>query len=121
MVSSTGSSPSILGRMPTTELPSDLSTLVDKEAIEAMFKAVEAAPPVWSMMDTMLADVPERREEVRESLGKAQVLTDQLKEGILALQAGVQVDRKALREDAHLFVKVLHNLYQVFSVTELLS
>ena len=119
--SSTGSSPSILGRMPTTELPSDLSTLVDKEAIEAMFKAVEAAPPVWSMMDTMLADVPERREEVRESLGKAQVLTDQLKEGILALQAGVQVDRKALREDAHLFVKVLHNLYQVFSVTELLS
>ena len=30
-----------------------------------MFKAVEAAPPVWSMMDTMLADVPERREEGR--------------------------------------------------------
>ncbi|THH20688.1 hypothetical protein EW146_g710 [Bondarzewia mesenterica] len=112
--SSSGSSPSISGRTPMFEPPADLSTLVDKPAIEAMSKAVEAAPPVWDMLDAMLADLPENREEIEESLGKAQAVTRNLKEGISNIQSDVQVDRKDLRDHARLFVKVYCSLLSYF-------
>jgi hypothetical protein len=82
------------------------TTLVDKQAIDAMSQAVEAAPPVWAMMDSILADLPEKRADIQETLAKAQNVTQQLKTDIPLLQDGMNVDRKSLRNDAHLFVKV---------------
>jgi len=79
---------------------------VDKEAIDAMSKAVEAAPPIWAMMDSILADLPDKREDIQETLVKAQNVTQQLKTDISLLQDGTNVERKSLRNDAHLFVKV---------------
>jgi len=79
---------------------------VDKEAIDAMNKAVEAAPPVWAMMDSILADLPENREDIKETLIKAQNVTQQLKTDISLLQDGTNFERKSLRNDAYLFVKV---------------
>ncbi|KAI0065424.1 hypothetical protein BV25DRAFT_1821826 [Artomyces pyxidatus] len=108
--SSTGSSPSVAGRTPMVDAPPEISTLVDKEAIDAMKKAVEAAPSVWSMMETMLVDIPESRDEIKEALSSAQSLTNQLKDSIAALQEDAPVDRKALREDAHAFVKIVVSL-----------
>jgi hypothetical protein len=84
--------------------------LVDKEAIDAMNKAVEAAPPVWAMMDSILADIPENREDIKETLVKAQNVTQQLKTDILLLQDGMYVKRKSLRNDAYLFVKLVVHL-----------
>jgi hypothetical protein len=103
--SSPSSSPSITGRL-TVEIPTTLDSLVDKEAIDAMSKAVEAAPPVWTMMDCITADISETREDIKDMLVRAQRVTDQLKSDISLLQDGVYVDRKTLRNDAHLFVKV---------------
>ncbi|TFY66661.1 hypothetical protein EVG20_g4426 [Dentipellis fragilis] len=108
--SSTSASPSMNGRLPVFDAPADLSTLVDKEALDAMTKAVEAAPSVWDMVDTVLTDMPERKQEISETLDTAQAVTAQLKESITALQDGVQVDRKALHDDAHLFVKTVVQL-----------
>ncbi|KAA1471075.1 hypothetical protein DENSPDRAFT_837000 [Dentipellis sp. KUC8613] len=108
--SSTSASPSMNGRLPVFDAPADLSTLVDKEALDAMTKAVEAAPSVWDMVDTVLADMPERKQEISETLETAQSVTAQLKESITAVQDGVQVDRKALHDDAHLFVKTVVQL-----------
>ncbi|KAF8274940.1 RAM signaling pathway protein-domain-containing protein [Lactarius quietus] len=107
--SSSSSSPSITGRL-TVEIPSTLDSLVDKEAIDAMSKAVEAAPPVWTMMDSITADISETREEIKEMLVKAQRVTQQLKSDISLLRDGLYVDRKTLRNDAHLFVKLVVHL-----------
>lgn len=103
--SSSSSSHSIPGRL-TVDIPSTLDSLVDKEAIDAMNKAVEAAPPVWTMMDNIIADIPDKREEIKEMLVSAQKVTRQLKSDISLLRDGTYVDRKSLRSDAHLFVKV---------------
>jgi len=78
---------------------------VDKEAVDAMAKAVKAAPSVWDTMSTILIDMPKEQEEVTQSLSKAQTVTRQLKERVLALQEGNQVDRKSVRDDAHVFIK----------------
>jgi len=88
------------------EIPTTLDSLVDKEAIDAMSKAVEAAPPVWTMMDNIIADISEKREDIKEMLVRAQKVTRQLKSDISLLRDGTYVDRKSLRNDAHLFVKV---------------
>jgi hypothetical protein len=98
-------SPSTAGRL-QVDVPTTLHSLVDKEAIDAMSKAAEAAPPVWAMMDSILADLPESGEDVKETLLKAQTVTQQLKMGISLLQDGTNFERKSLRTDAHLFVKV---------------
>ena len=103
--SSPSSSPSITGRL-AVDIPTTLDSLVDKEAIDAMSKAVEAAPPIWTMMDCITADMSETRDDIKELLVRAQRVTEQLKSDISLLQDGVYVDRKTLRNDAHLFVKV---------------
>ncbi|KAI9446381.1 RAM signaling pathway protein-domain-containing protein [Lactarius indigo] len=107
--SSSSSSPSIAGRL-AVDIPTTLDSLVDKEAIDAMGKAVEAAPPVWMMMDSIIADVSEKREDIKEMLVRAQRVTQQLKSDISLLRDGTYVDRKSLRNDAHLFVKLVVHL-----------
>ena len=103
--SSAGYSPSTAVRLPA-DIPTTLHSLVDNKAIDAMSQAVEAAPPVWAMMDSILADLPEKQGDTQETLAKAQNVTQQLKTDISLLQDGMNVDRKSLRNDAHLFVKV---------------
>jgi hypothetical protein len=103
--SSVSSSPSTGGR-PPVDISTPPHNVVDKEAIDAMSKAVEAALPIWAMMDSILADLPEKREDIQETLVKAQNVTQQLKTDISLLQDGMNVERKSLRNDAHLFVKV---------------
>ena len=103
--SSVSYSPSTAGRL-AVDIPTTLHSLVDKEAIDAMSQAVAAAPPVWAMMDSILADLPEKRVDIQETLARAQNVTQQLKTDIPLLQDGMNVDRKSLRNDAHLFVKV---------------
>jgi hypothetical protein len=103
--SSVTHSPSTAGRL-AVDVTTTLHSLVDKEAIDAMSKVVEAAPPVWAMMDSILADLPENREDIKETLVRAQSVTQQLKTDISLLQDGTNVERKSLRNDAYLFVKV---------------
>jgi hypothetical protein len=88
------------------DVTTTLHSLVDREAIDAMSKAVEAAPPVWAMMNSILADLPENREDIKETLVKAQNVTQLLKTDISLLQDGAYVERKSIRNDAYLFVKV---------------
>jgi len=103
--SSVTHSPLTAGRL-AVDVTTTLHSLVDNEAINAMSKAVEAAPAVWAMMDSILADLPENREDIKETLVKAQNVTQQLKTDISLLQDGTNVERKSLRNDAYLFVKV---------------
>ncbi|KAJ3545621.1 hypothetical protein NM688_g5607 [Phlebia brevispora] len=94
-------SPSLVLRAPT-DIPSSTSTLVDKEALEAMQAAVQAAPPVWAMTDELLQDAPEMKEELSELLAKAKDITGKLRDSIRAVENGdAPADRKMLRDDAH--------------------
>jgi hypothetical protein len=102
------SSPSIPTKPSQIEIPLNSRSLVDKEALDAMKVAVEAAPAVWEMMNEILADFLETNVEVRETLALAKIVTRRLRDNILAMQQGdAAADKRNLREDAHLFVKVL--------------
>ena len=91
-------------RSNTLEVP---TTLVDKDAIEAMAVAVRAAPAVWSMLEEISGDMPDAAIDMRENLSKAETVTNRLGGNIKAIQEGLpNADRKALREDAHVFVRV---------------
>jgi len=78
---------------------------------------VEAAPAVWEMMDEILNEVNETQDgkiDAHDSLAKAKMVTERLKENIRAVQRGHPgADRKALREDAHVFVKTVVQLSNV--------
>jgi hypothetical protein len=96
----------MLGQMSAgiLDVPPSSRKLVDKEALDAMRVAVEAAPGVWDVMEEILGDFPEA--DGGAILIKARAATDRLRESIRALQHGdAHADRKALREDAHAFVK----------------
>jgi len=100
--------------LPSLDVPSNSTTLVDKEAIDAMASAVRAAPAVWSMLDEISNSMPESPLDLRDSLSKAQDVTNRLGENIRAIQEGLpSADRKALREDAHVFVKTVISLSKV--------
>ncbi|TFK55152.1 hypothetical protein OE88DRAFT_1780062 [Heliocybe sulcata] len=93
-------------RPPLVEIPTNSTTLVDKEALDAMNTAVGAAPVVWTMVDEILNDIQDEREELRESLAKAKAVTEDLSQNIrFVLEKDPAADRKTLREDAHVFVK----------------
>jgi hypothetical protein len=75
--------------------------------LDAMTVAVDAAPAVWELMDGILVDVVDTNKEVRASLEKAKDLTKRLGDNIRAVRQGDgAADRKGLRDDAHMFVKV---------------
>lgn len=103
---SASSSPSLSTQSPILELPPNSKTLVDKEALDAMRVAVEAAPAVWEMMEEILSEA-DKNQDVEDILSRAKIVTDRLRENIRAVQKGLPAaDRKTLREDAHVFVKV---------------
>ncbi|TDL24713.1 hypothetical protein BD410DRAFT_785409 [Rickenella mellea] len=101
------------------------TTLVDKEAIDAMDGAVRAAPAVWSMLEEILSDMPDTTLDLHESLAKAQAVTSKLRDNIRAVQEDHHsANRKALREDAHVFVRTvvqLSNVVKTYDSTHRLS
>ncbi|KAH8106781.1 RAM signaling pathway protein-domain-containing protein [Cristinia sonorae] len=106
------SSPSMGFKKPSIDLANSKSnTLVDKEAIDAMKVAVDAAPPVWEMSDEILATVPETKEQLSGVLERAKALTEKLRTNISVLESGdVNADRGTFREDAHGFAKIVIQL-----------
>lgn len=99
-------SPSLVMKAPPDML-SSTSTLVDKEALEAMQGAVQAAPLVWTMTDKMLQEAPEMQEELGDMLTRAKDVTDKLKESLHVIESGdAPTDRITLRDDAHVFANV---------------
>lgn len=88
-------------------MPTSSSTLADKEAIAAVEQAVEAAPPVWEMVEELAGDLEGSAEELREGLMRARAVTARLKERLADVKDGEFVrNRQALREDAQVFIKV---------------
>ncbi|KAG1748925.1 RAM signaling pathway protein-domain-containing protein [Suillus paluster] len=97
-------------RRPTLEIPPS-RTLVDKDALDAMEVAVEAAPAVWEMLKEIVDNLSEGAEEFRNTLLKAKSTTERLRTNINAMRcADPGADRKGLREDAHVFVKIVVKL-----------
>ncbi|KAJ7168184.1 RAM signaling pathway protein-domain-containing protein [Mycena crocata] len=110
---SASSSPSIPSKASFLELPSSSKTQVDKEALQAIQAAVEVAPTVWDMMEQTLGDALDA--DVRESLDRARAVTRRLSDTTRAMQEGgdLPVDRKVLREDSNLFLKIVVQLSNV--------
>lgn len=104
------SSPYVPARRPTLEIPPS-RTLVDKDALDAVEVAVEAAPVVWEMLKEIVDNLSEGAEEFRNTLLKAKSTTERLRTNINAMRCGDPgADRKRLREDAHVFVKIVVKL-----------
>jgi hypothetical protein len=109
-ISQTSLGPSLpyaIPRRPTLETPPS-RTLVDKDALDAMEIAVGAAPAVWEMLKDIVDNLSEGAGDLRNTLLKAESTTGRLRSNIGAMRCGEPgADKKALREDAHVFVKVI--------------
>lgn len=95
-------------------MPTSSSTLADKDAIAAVENAVEAAPPVWDMMDGLVDELGGAAREVREGVERAKAVTARLRERLADVKDGEFIgNRQALREDAQIFIKVSHHVLTV--------
>ncbi|TFK42699.1 RAM signaling pathway protein-domain-containing protein [Crucibulum laeve] len=100
------SSPSLPSKVLNLELPSTSKTQVDKEALQALQRAIEVAPIVWEMTEETFSDALDA--DIREGLEKAKTVTKRIAEAIWSMHDGNgTVDRKGLREDAHSFLKTV--------------
>lgn len=100
-----------LGASKIPDAPASSNAFVDREAMEAMAGAVKAAPTVWSMLEEVASDLIGTPHDLTLSLAKAQTITRRLSDNIRAVQEGVSnADKRALREDAHAFIKVLKQM-----------
>ncbi|KAJ6500542.1 RAM signaling pathway protein-domain-containing protein [Mycena sanguinolenta] len=111
---STSSSPSIPAKGTSfLDLPSSSKTQVDKEALQAIQAAVEVAPTVWDMMEQTLGDALDA--DVRETLDRARAVTRRLADVTRSMQEGgdAALDKKLLREDSNLFLKIVVQLSNV--------
>ncbi|KAF9228722.1 hypothetical protein BS17DRAFT_690668 [Gyrodon lividus] len=110
------SSPQVPIRRPTLDIPQS-RTLVDKDALDSMEAAVDSAPAVWEMMKEIagsLSETPGTSQDIHDSIDKAKDITERLRASIVSTRAGdPTADRKALREDAHVFVKTVVKLSNV--------
>jgi hypothetical protein len=110
-VSLTSSSPSPQApvRRPTLEIPLS-RTLVDNDALDSMEAAVDSAPAIWDLMQEMvetMSEPPGSSGDFHDSIDKAKIVTERLRVNIITVRAGdPTADRRALRDNAHLFVKV---------------
>ncbi|KIP08145.1 hypothetical protein PHLGIDRAFT_389074 [Phlebiopsis gigantea 11061_1 CR5-6] len=110
-LASATSSPSVPHHRPPALDMGPAATWIDKEAIDAVKAAVEAAPVVWDMTDEMLLDDPTMRAELQGRLNMAREVTQRLRENIRLLNSGhAAADRIAIRDDAHVFAKVVAQL-----------
>lgn len=107
--SSSPSSPQVPVRRPTLEMPLS-RTLVDNDALNSMETAVNSAPAIWELMQEMvetMSQTPELSGDFRDSIDKGKIVTERLRVNIVTVRAGdPTADRRALRDNAHLFVKV---------------
>lgn len=90
------------------DLPFNSKSQIDKDALQAVQAAVDIAPEVWDMIEDTLGGAAEATETVRETLETARVVTAKLSDLIRSMQSvdSVPTDRKSLRENAHIFLKV---------------
>lgn len=107
--SSSSSSPQVPVQKSTLEIPLS-RTLVDNDALDSMETAVDSAPAIWELMQEMvetMSETPGLSGDFRDSIDKAKIVTERLRVNIVAVRAGdPTADRIALRDNAHLFVKV---------------
>lgn len=107
--SSSSSSPQVPVQKPTLEIPLS-RTLVDNDALDSMETAVDSAPAIWELMEEMvesMSETPGLSGDFRDSIDKAKIVTERLRVNIVAVRTGdPAADRIALRDNAHLFVKV---------------
>ncbi|KAF8123723.1 RAM signaling pathway protein-domain-containing protein [Boletus edulis] len=111
--SSSSSSPQVPVRQPTLEIPPS-RTLVDNDALDSMEAAVDSAPAIWDLMQEMvetMSDTAGSNGDFRDSIDKAKVVTERLRANIATVRTGdPAADRRALRDNAHLFVKIVVKL-----------
>ncbi|KAI6129080.1 RAM signaling pathway protein-domain-containing protein, partial [Pisolithus croceorrhizus] len=103
-------------KRPTLDIPQS-RTLVDEDALDAMERAVDAAPAVWEMMKefvTSVSEPPATSQDLDDALARAKIVTERLRTNLHATRCGDPAsDRKALREDAHVFVKIVVKLSSI--------
>lgn len=107
-VPTSASSPS-LGhhKPPALDVASSTTIWIDKEAIDAVKAAVEAAPTVWGLTEQLMLEDPALHSELQGKLTKAKDVTGRLCKNIALLGRGdLPVDRTAIREDSHVFASV---------------
>jgi len=100
-------SPSLPLQAMSSELPTNSKIQVGKEALQAVYAAVDIAPIVCDMMEDVLGDILKIETSVLDTIKQARVATTRLSDTVRMLEkADTDLNAKILREDAHTFLKV---------------
>ena len=104
------------------DLPTDSSKLVDQDLLDSMENAADHALAVWKMCDEVLLEEPEEsHKDLRDALDRVQVIAGKMRAHFSSVQEEEsQVDRKALGDDARMFVKVCITLHITRHAPEIL-
>lgn len=100
-------SPSLISPTASLESPASSRPSIDQDIKQALQTAVEIAPIVWDHFEKVLNDTLMVDHVVREVLNTARAVTADLARNVAGLyEDGSDRDRKHLRENAYLFLKV---------------
>ena len=102
-------SPSLPFQAMSSELPTNSKSQVDKEALQAVYAAVDIAPIVCDMIEDVLgdSDILKIETSVHDTIKQARDATTRLLGTVRMLEkADTDLNAKILREDAHTFLKV---------------
>ncbi|OCH95055.1 hypothetical protein OBBRIDRAFT_746629 [Obba rivulosa] len=114
MLFSSASSSLPLNRVATGEVSSSTGHIFDKDVLEILRSALEAAPACWEMIDELSQDSATDEGNLREGLEAAKDLTARLHENIAAVQGGSSSgDGAALRDNATAFSKMIIHLANI--------
>ncbi|KAI0693283.1 RAM signaling pathway protein-domain-containing protein [Cytidiella melzeri] len=110
LLASSTSSPALpFAKSPPMETMSNAHTQIDGVAVDAIQKAVEAAPPVWILMEQLLRQDSALHETLNDTLRKAEDVTGRLQDDIRNVGTDF-AHRMALRDDAHVFANTVIQL-----------
>ena len=100
-------SPSLPLQAISSELPTNSRSQVGKEALQAVYTAVDIAPIVCDMIEDVLGDILKIKTSVRDTIKQARVATTRLSDTARMLEkADTDLNAQILREDARTFLKV---------------
>jgi len=83
----------------------------ERTVLQAVQQAVTLAPIVWDQIEEVFGNVAITDQDVQESIDQARSITKRLSDDVAVMSEGYSdADKRLLRENAHLFLKVFTSL-----------
>jgi hypothetical protein len=87
----------------------------EHDVLRAIQRTVDFAPVVWDQIEEAIGDLATSNQDIHESIEQARSVTKRLSDDVAIMSEGYSdADKRLLRENAHLFVKVCTVIVKLF-------